>query len=92
MRTNRGYAPLAALDRTASPQLVARRVDEPILDPLVIALAVVVLDVLAYRLSQMSVTDRDHLRQALRLDRSDESLGMRVQIRAATREPHGVHS
>ena len=57
-----------------------------------IALAVVVLDVLTNRSSKMRFTDRNDLCQALRFDRSNESLGICVQIRAAARKPHGMHS
>jgi hypothetical protein len=58
----------------------------------VIALAVVVLDVFADHLSKVAFTDRNDLRQALRLDGSNESFGISVQIRATARELHGTHT
>ena len=57
---------------------MVRRIDKTVPDPLVIALALVVLDVLTDRSSKMRFTDRNDLRQALRFDRSNESLGVRV--------------
>src|SRR5216117_183657 len=67
-----------------------RRVDEPVADPLVIALAVIVLDVLADHPANVGLPDRNDLRQALRPDGSNESLGIRVQIWAAAREPNAL--
>src|SRR6266850_1330072 len=84
--------PLATFDRADSSRFVVRCVNETVLDPLVIALAVVVRDVLADRSSKMRFTDRNDLCQAFRFDRSTESLGVRVQIRATTWELHGTHS
>ncbi len=59
---------------------------------MVIALAVIVLDVLADHPANVALPDRNDLRQALRSDRSNESLGIRIQIRATARELHGTHS
>src|SRR5688572_1295788 len=84
--------PLATLDTLASPRDVARRFDEPVPDSLVIALSVVVRDVLTDRSPKVRFADRDDLRQTLRLDRSNESLRIRVEIRAAAREPYGMHT
>ena len=79
--------PLAALDPTVSSGTVDG-VDEAIVDPLVIALAVVVRDVLAHRSPKVRFTNRNDLCQALGLDRSHESLRVRVQIGAPAREPY----
>jgi hypothetical protein len=57
----------------------------------VIALALVVLDMFTDRASQVRFPDRDNLRQTLRLDRSNEPLGVGVQVRTAARKPHGAH-
>ena len=56
------------------------------------AIAVRGVDVLAHRSSKMTFTNRNDLRQALRLDRADESLCVRVEIRAAARKPHVTHT
>ena len=56
-----------------------------------IALRVVVLDVLTDQLSKVTFADRNDLCQAFRLDRSNESLGVGIQIRAAARELHRTH-
>jgi hypothetical protein len=79
--------PLATLDPTAESRFLDRRFDEPVAYPLVIPLGVVVHHVLTNRPPKVRFPDRDHLRQALRLDRSDESLGVRVQIGASAGEP-----
>jgi len=54
--------PLARFDRTITPYRIGRRADEPVVDPLVIALAVVVLDVLAHYPSKVAFPDRNDLR------------------------------
>ena len=82
--------PLATFDRTVSPYCIGSRADESVSDPLVVAPAVVVLNILANQSSKVAFPDRNDLRQTLRLDRSDESLGMGVQIRATARELHGT--
>ena len=84
--------PLAALDRTASSTLSSGCIDQPLGNSLVIAFAVVVLDVLTDCSSKMRFTDRNDLCQALRFDRSNESLGIRVEIWAAARKPYGTHT
>jgi hypothetical protein len=58
----------------------------------VIALAVVVLNELAHDASKVAFPDRNHLRQALRLNGPNESLGIGVQIRTAPWELHGTYS
>src|SRR5689334_14770506 len=58
---------------------------------LMISLPVVVLDILADDLSQMPLAQRDHLAQALLLDRSHEALRVSVHIRAASGEPDALH-
>jgi hypothetical protein len=83
---------LAALDRTASSRLISRRFDQLVANSLVIALAVVVLDELAHDASKVAFPDRNHLRQRLRLDGPNESLGIGVQIRTAPWELHGTYS
>src|SRR5258708_5236387 len=57
-----------------------------------IALGVVVPDILAHCSSKKGFTDWNDLSQTLRFDRSNESLGVRVQVRAAAREPHGTYA
>jgi len=70
--------PLSTLDRAAGACVVDGRINEPIVDSLVIAIAVVVRDVLAHCSSKVPFPDRNNLRQALRLDRSNESLRVSV--------------
>ena len=55
-----------------------------------IALAVVMIHVLAHRPPKVAFPNRNDLRQALRLDRSNEPLRVGVQIRAPARKPQGA--
>src|SRR5262245_24723920 len=92
IETQQPTEPFATLDSIAPSGVIGRRFDEPVADSLVIALSMVVRDVLTDCSPKVRFPDRDHLRQAFRLDRSNESLRIRVQIRAAAREPYRMHT
>jgi hypothetical protein len=55
--------------------------DQPILQPLVVTLSVVVHHVLRDRPTQRRLPDEDHPIQAIVLDGANKSLGIRIQIR-----------
>jgi len=67
---------------------VATRLDQPIVDPLVIPLPVIVSGILASGLSQRPFAEEDHSIETLILDRPDESLGVGVQVRRTIRQAH----
>ena len=60
-------------------------------EALVVPLVVIVFDVLANERSQVLLTERDDVPQALGLDRTDEALGVRVQVRASRRKAKQLH-
>ena len=66
------------------------RFDQPIVDPLVIPLPMIMSGVLASDLSQRSFSEEDHSTEALILDRSDESLGVGVQVGRAVGQADGL--
>ena len=82
--------PLMAFNRAAAAEATSTSIYQAIAQPLVISLAVVVLDVLPNDLPQMALSEWDHLGHALRLRRPNEPFGVGVQIRTARREPHRV--
>ena len=53
-------------------------IDEFVGESLVIPLAMIVLGVFLHRAADVALTKRNNLRQAFRLDRADEALGVRV--------------
>jgi hypothetical protein len=57
----------------------------------VVALCVVVLDKLAEGAAQVTFAERNDVPAALLLDRANEPFGVRVQIRAAWRQPQERH-
>ena len=56
------------------------RLDQLIIDPLVIPLPMIVSGILASRLSQRPFAEEDHSIETLILDRADETLGVGVQV------------
>ncbi len=64
------------------------RLDQLIIDPLVIPLPMIVSGILASRLSQRPFAEEDHSIETLILDRSDESLGVGVQVGRAVRQTY----
>ena len=64
------------------------RLDQPIIDSLMIPLPVIVSGVLASRLSQRPLAEEDHSIETLILDRPNEPLGVRVQIGRTRRQAH----
>ena len=72
--------PLGAFDGARCRFGVATRLDQAIIDPLMIPLPVIVSGVLASGLSQRSFAEKDHSIETLILDRSNESLGVGVQV------------
>ena len=62
------------------------RLDQPIIDPLMISLPVIVSGVLASRFSQRPLAEEDHSIETLILDRPDEPLGVGVQVGRTVRQ------
>jgi len=52
------------------------------------SLVVIVPDVFTHRAPKMAFAEQNNLSQALRLDRTHETLGVRVEVRASARKPH----
>ena len=75
---------LATRDRRGGRCVVvdrrSRRRDQPVVEALVVALEMVVLDELGDRESKVAFAERDQLAQALRLDGQDEALRERVEF------------
>lgn len=67
-------------------------IDELVAEPLRILLAMMALGVLLDGLPKVTLTVRNYLGWTLRLDRTDESLGIRIRIRASRRELDGSYS
>lgn len=82
----------AALDLVVSSTVLGVTIDEFIAESLMIPLAMIVLCVLLLRVPQAAFTHRDHLRQGFGLERTNESLGIRIQIGASRRELEGPDS
>jgi len=78
--------PLPTPDRSSSQMVFDVAIDEFVSKFLVIALAMIVLGVFHHCVSEVAFSERNDLRQAFRFDRSNETLGVRVQIRASRRE------
>ena len=78
--------PLEALDWSDRRLVAATLLDQSIVEPLMISLRVVMSRELASSLPKRSFSEEDHSVEALFLDRSDESLGVGVQIRRSMRQ------
>jgi hypothetical protein len=61
-------------------------------ESLVVALAVVVVDVLANGVAEVALAQEDQSVEALLLDRAHEALRVGIQVGAARREPKSVHA
>ena len=72
--------PLGAFDGARCRFGTVRRLDQPIVDPLMIPLPMIMSGVLANGLSQRPFAEEDHSIETLILDRPDESLGVGVQV------------
>jgi hypothetical protein len=81
--------PLGALDGARRRFGTATRLDQPIVDPLMVPLPMIMSGVLASSSSQRPFAEEDHLAETLILDRSDESLGIGVQVRRAVPSERG---
>ncbi len=82
--------PLDALDNTESRFVTTSRLDQPIIDPLVIPLPVIMSGVLASRFPKRPFSEEDHPVEALVLDRSDETLRVGVQVGRPVRQAYGL--
>ena len=71
--------PLTTLDSSDRFGRCLQRNDQPIAEPLVIALRVIVLNEFADRFAQRVFTKKDHPFQTAFFDRSDKSFRVRVQ-------------
>src|SRR5512138_2676668 len=63
-----------------------------VLNPLVIALSMVVRDVLRNRPPEVALTDRDHAVETLIPDRAHEALGVRIRIRRPIWRQHDANA
>ena len=72
--------------------LIDRSANQPVPDSLVISFFVVVLDILTDGAPEMRFADRNYPSQALRLDRSYESLGVCVEVWTSAWKPHCTDS
>ena len=72
---------LGALDGGRRRFAVVTTFDQPIIEPLMIPLPVIVSGVLASGLSKRPFAEEDHAIETFIFDRSDESLGVGVQVR-----------
>jgi len=55
-----------------------RHLDQPVTEPLMVPFPMVMIGKFRNSVSKVSLAERDDIRQALGLDRADESLGVRV--------------
>jgi hypothetical protein len=77
---------LSALDGARRRFDAVGRLDQPIIDPLVIPLPMIVSGILASCLSKRPFAEEDHSAETLIVDRSDEALGIRVQVGRSVRQ------
>ena len=67
-----------------------RVLQKPVVESLVVSLAVIVLDVLPREEAQVAVTERDHSIETFLFDRPNKPLGIRVEIGTPRRQPKGL--
>ena len=67
-----------------------RVLQKPVVESLMIPLAVVVLDVLAREEAQVALTEWDHSIETFFFDRPHEPFGVRVEIGTPRRQPNGL--
>src|SRR5687768_17238919 len=80
-------APLHVGGRTSRPW---RLMQKPVVESLMVALTVVVLDVLLREEAQVALTERNHTIETFLLDRPNESLGVGIEIGTLRRQPNGL--
>ena len=80
IETKHPAEPLGTLDGARCGFGVVIRLDQPVIDPLMIPLPVIVSGVLASGLSQRPFAEEDHSIETFILDRPDESLSVGVQV------------
>jgi len=79
----------------ADPSLASTQrasVDEPVPEPLMIPLAMVVLDVFGDRAPEMALAERDDPIEAFLLDRPHETFGVGIRVRRLVRSAHDLDS
>ena len=64
-----------------------RLLQKPVVEPLMVSLAVVVVDVLPREKAQVVLTERDHTIQTFLFDRPHEPFGVCVEIGTPRRQP-----
>ena len=84
--------PLLPMNRSITFPFVGARDNQPIAEPLMISLSVIVGKVLAYGCPQGVFVKEDHSLQTLLFNRPHESLGESVQVRRTRRKRHGLDS
>ncbi len=88
VETEHSSEPLGAFDDARKGFGANGRLDQPIVDPLMIPLPVIVRGVLASGLSQRPFAEEHHPIETLILDRPDEALGVGVQVGRAVGQTH----
>ena len=88
VETKQPAEPLGAFDGARSGFGANGRLDQPIIEPLMIPFPMIVSGVLASGLSKRSLAEEDHSIKTLILDRPDESFGVRVQVGRTRRQAH----
>jgi hypothetical protein len=86
IETKHSTKPLGAFDGARRRFDAVTRLDQPIIDPLMIPLPMIVSGVLASGLSQRPFAEEDHSIETFILDRPDESLSVGVQVGRAVGE------
>ena len=80
--------PLGAFDGGPCRFGAVGRIDQPIIDPLMVPLPMIVSGILASGLPQRPFAEEDHSIETLILDRPDESLGVGVQVGRTVRQAY----
>src|ERR1700723_2160086 len=83
--------PLPSFDAADRGDRIGGREGDDVAEALMVALGVVVLHKLAQHGAQMTLAERDDMPEALLLDRSNEPLGVSVEVRAVRRKAQQVH-
>ena len=63
---------------------------KPVVESLMVALAVVVLNVLLREEADVALTERDHTSETFLFDRPNKPFGVRVEIGTPRRQPKGL--
>ena len=71
------FAPLHVGGRATRPW---RLLQKPVVEPLMVSLAVVVHDVLPHEEAHVALTERDHTSETFLFDRPNKPFGVRVEI------------